>query len=86
MTTSNEDYSAQADYWEYEQHWRDKQFLINENYDCCIDVLREIVILIDKAGLHNLANGVELGSRSWCGKMNAQIERAKAVLNESEKT
>ena len=83
--TNNEDHAAQTDYWETEQHWRDKQFLINENYDCCIDVLREIVRLIDSAGLHNLADGVELGSRSWCAKMHAQIERAKAVLKESQK-
>lgn len=42
--------------------------------------LRELVRVIDAAGLHNLSNGVQLGPTVWYVKAHDAMESARAVL------
>jgi len=44
------------------------------------NALRELVWIIDKAGLLNLSNGVQLGQTSWYVKANDRLEGARAAL------
>lgn len=46
-----------------------------------ITALDDLVNIIEKAGLMNLSNGVELGQASWYVKANDRLEYAKSVLN-----
>ena len=45
--------------------------------------LRWLVEIIDKAGLHNLSNGVQLGPIVWYVKANDALENAKAALRDT---
>lgn len=44
------------------------------------DALRGVLNLIDKAGLHNLTNGVQLGQTVWFVKMSDAITYAQEAL------
>lgn len=48
--------------------------------------LSEVVRLIDKAGLRNLTNGVQLGQNSWFIKMRDALKSARVHLNEPTPT
>jgi hypothetical protein len=45
-----------------------------------LDALSELVWIIDRAGLLNLSNGVQLGPTSWYVKASDRLEAARAVL------
>lgn len=47
------------------------------------DALRDLVAIIEKAGLNNLANGVQLGPTVWYVKASERIDFAKMVLRET---
>ena len=46
--------------------------------------LAELVQIIEKAGLNNLSNGVQLGQTAWYVKANYAMERANAALNSGQ--
>lgn len=46
--------------------------------------LSDLVAIIEKAGLLNLSNGVELGATSWYAKASERLELAKAALAKAE--
>lgn len=45
------------------------------------DALESLYRIIDKAGISNLANGVQLGHASWLVKANDAMDHAKHALN-----
>lgn len=47
-------------------------------------VLQSIIALIEKAGVDNLANGVQLGATSWYVKMQDALQAAKHALSQGE--
>lgn len=46
------------------------------------EALTELVNIIDRAGLLNLSNGVQLGATSWFVKASERLEYAKRVLDD----
>lgn len=49
-----------------------------------LDALKSLVEIIDKAGLSNLTNGVQLGQTSWYVKASARLEDARAAIADLE--
>lgn len=49
-----------------------------------LDALYGLVWIIDKAGLINLSNGVQLGATSWYVKANGWLEKSREVLKRAE--
>lgn len=57
--------------------------LIKER-DEALEALREAVFIIDKAGLSNLVNGVQLGQTSWFVKATERFDYARSILSKHE--
>jgi hypothetical protein len=55
------------------------QYALQHRIDL-FDALRELVWIIDQAGLLNLSNGVQLGQTSWYVKASDRLEVARATL------
>ena len=53
--------------------------------ETAVDALRELVSLIENAGLYNITRGVQLGATSWYVKMTDAIDYAHAVLASTER-
>lgn len=51
-----------------------------EDRDRYMVALRDLVGIIDKAGLLNLSNGVQLGQTSWYVKASERLDYAKKIL------
>lgn len=60
----------------YADKWRAAEARVRE----LEGALRELVWIIDKAGLLNLSNGVQLGQTSWYVKAYDRLEAARAAL------
>lgn len=54
--------------------------MANRGTDRLAEALSDLVEIIDKAGLLNLSNGVQLGATSWYCKASERLEYARAVL------
>lgn len=52
----------------------------NSNFYTLENSLRRIVELIQKAGVHNLSRGVQLGAISWAVKMGDALQAAEITL------
>ena len=50
----------------------------------CVDAAKEVLRVIDAAGLINLSNGVQLGPTVWYVKASEATDYARAALAELE--
>lgn len=54
-------------------------------HDCGTrEALRDLVAIIDAAGLHNLSNGVQLGRTSWYVKAGDRMAYARRFIGSGE--
>lgn len=49
-----------------------------------LEALKSLVEIIDKAGIENLSNGVQLGKTSWYVKASNRMEDARAAIAKAE--
>lgn len=67
----------------YPANYREEHKRLKRLNSDLLEALEQLVWIIDKAGLSNLSNGVQLGQISWHMKANDRLEAARSAIRKA---